>query len=243
VIFYEGPSQLTGDPIVAVVTGLDLLSANRKTGPMAQAWIIRSDMSPQDAVLEGKDDAVCGQCEHRGQANLGRSCYVIWWQGPANVYRAYKRNDYRRPAADDLQLEMIGHHVRFGAYGDPAALPYKSWLPLVRGCSSAIGYTAQWRTCDPMFARICMASVSSQAERLEAKALGWRTFRTRLEHQELQVGEVVCPASHEAKTRGIEKTCQECRLCQGTTLQASDVAIYAHGNRVRFFRARHQAEA
>jgi hypothetical protein len=42
VIFYRGPSQLTGDPIVAVLTGLVTRSSNAKTGPMLQTWILRA---------------------------------------------------------------------------------------------------------------------------------------------------------------------------------------------------------
>ena len=64
-IFYRGPSLLTGDPIVGVVTGLEGGSHNPKTGPMAQAWILREDLAPNDAVHENLDDAIgCGTIVH-----------------------------------------------------------------------------------------------------------------------------------------------------------------------------------
>jgi hypothetical protein len=45
-IIYEGPSQLAGQADVPIVAILPLDSANPKTGPMHQLWILRSDMPP-----------------------------------------------------------------------------------------------------------------------------------------------------------------------------------------------------
>jgi hypothetical protein len=39
-------------PLVAIITGMRGGSANPKTGPMAQLWILRSDMSPLDAIQQ-----------------------------------------------------------------------------------------------------------------------------------------------------------------------------------------------
>lgn len=58
-VAYRGPSRLDGAPIVLIVT---LASLNTKTGAMAQAWVLRSDISPQEAIGDGRDRSVCGDC-------------------------------------------------------------------------------------------------------------------------------------------------------------------------------------
>ena len=76
-IFYDGPSQLTGQPILGVVTGLAYASNNAKTGAMLQAWILLRDASPSAAIASGDDEAICGTCALRGPAGArGRRCYV-----------------------------------------------------------------------------------------------------------------------------------------------------------------------
>src|SRR5581483_12076456 len=74
-VFYRGPSLLTGDPIVAIATGLDGGSRNLKTGPLVQTWIIRPELPPQDAKRQNLDDAICGDCRHRGDRGAGSTCY------------------------------------------------------------------------------------------------------------------------------------------------------------------------
>lgn len=234
VVFYEGPSLLTGDPIVGIVTGLAHASNNSKTGEMAQAWILRADVDPSTAIKSGADAAICGDCQHRSPDgnNIGRSCYVIWWLAPTQVWKAYKAGSYAPATGRDLDDYMLGHYVRLGAYGDPAAIPLSTWLNVVRCASGSIGYTQQWRTLGPMFRRLLMASVQSEAEAEAAHALGWRTFRTRPYGGLVREDEVVCPASAEA---GHATTCQECLLCQGTGRQAKSVVIQAHGLRAGWF--------
>jgi hypothetical protein len=128
-LFYRGPSLLTGDPIVGVLTGLDQGSANAKTGPMAQAWILRSDIAPMDAKRQNVDDAVCGSCKLRGKNGRGSRCYVPVWFAPHNVY---KRIDAYPPVNwPELQALLEGRGVRLGAYGDPAAIPFEVWRALL----------------------------------------------------------------------------------------------------------------
>ena len=66
--------------------------------------------------------------------------------------------------------------VRLGTYGDPAAVPASIWSDLVAYSDGHTGYTHQWRT-SPGLRGLCMASVDSEEEAIEAWALGWRTFR------------------------------------------------------------------
>lgn len=145
-IVYRGPSLLTGAPIIAAVTGLDGGSANPKTGPMAQAWILRADRPPMAAVRDGSDDAICGTCALRGDGAFGRACYVSPWLGPNNVWKALPV--YLEPTWADLPALVAGRSVRLGAYGDPAAVPVEVWQAVLRGAAGWVGYTHAWRTCD-----------------------------------------------------------------------------------------------
>lgn len=228
-IVYRGPSELTGDPIVVAITGFASRSHNAKTGPMLQAWVLRADMPPTQAVDTGADEAICGACPLRSGSAAGRACYVVWWLGPQQVYRALDRYDDVSPVS--LMPHLAGRRVRLGAYGDPAAVPIDVWEPLVESAAGWTGYTHQWRTCDPDYARFLMASVDSVDEQREAAAHGWRTFRLRRPGDQVAAHEVVCPASDEG---GHRATCASCSLCQGAERQAKSIAILPHGQRTKW---------
>lgn len=226
-LFYRGPSLLTGDPIIGVVTGLEGGSINAKTGPMVQAWILRSDLAPMDAVRDNVDDAICGTCALRGRGGIDRKCYVTPWLGPNNVYKRFISGDYLEASWLDLHALLEGRHVRLGAYGDPGAVPFEVWRALLVGTAGWVGYTHTWRSCDPRLKTIVMASVDSEREFFEAGLRGWRTFRVRLaDDPVIAQAEFICPASDEA---GHRTTCQACQLCRGHASPARSVAIIAHG--------------
>jgi hypothetical protein len=233
-VFYRGPSLLTGDPILGVVTGLNGHSHNPKTGPMAQTWILRADCAPMDAVRENTDDAICGTCALRGRGGVDRKCYVTPWLGPYRVWTSYSAGAYLEASWLDLHALLEGRQVRLGAYGDPAALPFELWQALLVKTTGWVGYTHAWRTCDSRLKTILMASVDSEHEFIVAHLAGWRTFRIRLGNDALiTVGhggetplEFICPASEEA---GHRSTCARCGLCRGTSSPARSVAIVAHG--------------
>lgn len=227
-VFYRGPSVLTGAPIIGVITGLDHVSLNRKTGPMLQTWILCADLAPMDAVRRGLDDAICGPCSLRGDHGHDRGCYVPAWLGPNNIYRVFEADRYREVGLRDLATLGDQQQLRLGAYGDPAAIPYEVWARLVERAAGWIGYTHQWRTCDPRFRTLLMASVESHAGMEMAHARGWRTFRivTPTEAHD-PTRECRCPASDEM---GHRTTCDRCQLCRGQSRPARSVAIAAHGN-------------
>lgn len=236
-IFYRGPSVLTGAPIVGVLTGLDGNSLNPKTGPSVQSWMLRADLTPMGAKRQNLDDAVCGDCALRGRDGYDSACYVTPWLGPLNVYKAFRAGQYLEPTMRELQALVEGRTIRLGAYGDAAALPFAVWAALLATTRGWIGYTHQWRTCDPAFKTICMASVESVLDASIAQLAGWRTFRVRAADEPVITGaECVCPASDEA---GHRTTCDRCQLCRGTNRQARSVAIVAHGkpsNTLAFYR-------
>jgi len=227
-VFYSGPSQLDGAPIIGV---LITTPTNRKTGAMHQTYIIRADVSPIAAARSGEDASICGDCKHRPID--GGACYVTLAHGPSAVFRAYMAGSYPYDAAA-AAAACIGADVRLGSYGDPAAIPAAVWIKLLAGAAGHTGYTHQWRAPVAFELRsLCMASVDNPSEFELARAAGWRTFRVRAESDPIMPGEFICPASEEA---GKRKQCADCLACDGAGRagKASPVII-AHGSkRARF---------
>lgn len=235
-VAYRGPSRLDGAPIALIIT---LGSHNAKTGAMAQAWVLRADIDPQAAIADGRDRSICGDCVHRSGGAVGRSCYVITWLGPLQVYKQFRAERYPALSPDIAARLLKNEQLRVAAYGDPAAVPLEVWRTLLAPVAGWTGYTHQWRTCDQRFQRYLMASVESEGEVAIAQSLGWRTFRTRLATESVRADEIVCPASDEA---GHRTTCLHCNLCTGRARNAArSIVIQAHGQRTAIFEARKAA--
>ncbi|RLC97624.1 MAG: hypothetical protein DRI46_12670 [Chloroflexi bacterium] len=229
VILFEGASLLDGAPIVVIATGLDAASANTKTGGMIQTWILRADMAPTDAVKNGSDASICGDCIHRGsvlpnsiKAPADRSCYVLHWQAPLSVYKAYKNGRYAYASIEQFK----NLDVRFGSYGDPSAVPVKIWRDIKNVCSGSTGYSQQWETCDAEMNLYVMASVHSESQAKRAQLKGYRTFRVKNLNDKKLKNEANCPASIEA---GHKLTCEQCLACDGANGRRGSITINAHG--------------
>jgi len=234
-VVWQGLSELDGiTPIVLIATDR---SENRKTGGMIQTWILRADMAPHDALREGNDEAICGTCPHRGVASGGSgACYVTVFQAPLSTYRAWERGN-----ATAYSLDMFrGRKVRFGAYGDPAAVPLHVWESIAGVASAVTGYTHQWASCSTDYAQWCMASCDSIDEYREARRAGYRSFVVRAMGSPKPDGVVACPASAEAGKRA---TCADCLQCGGTSNgRKADITIEAHGPTARAFKPSIQGE-
>ena len=221
---WRGPSEVDGRPIVAVLTGLQSASSNRKTGDVLQLWIFPQGESPSAAVKTGLDASVCGQCRHRPA--LGGSCYVRTSDAPRAVWASWDRGRY--PVVDHATLSALvdGALVRLGAWGDPAALPLSSVLPWIGSADRVVGYTHQWAQPYALPWRgLCMASVDSAAERIRARAAGWRTFRIRARGGAVEKGETVCPY----ETSKLQ--CAACMACDGMSRpRARDIVVEVHGS-------------
>jgi hypothetical protein len=230
VVIFEGRSEIDGGPIVAIATGVRRQSSNSKTGSMLQTWIIRSDLAPSHAVESGADRSVCGDCRLRDSA-----CYVTLHHGPRAVFTAYANGLY--PRIEDVGLSWIDDRpIRFGSYGDPAAVPADVWFRLAARASRWTGYTHRWSDEQHQPLRfLLMASVDTPAEAWRARSLGWRTFRVRLADEGLLPCESICPASIEG---GKRTSCSECGQCDGARLH--DVrfhySVIAHGKGASAYR-------
>ncbi len=216
-IVYEGVSQLDGvSPIVGIIT---MKSANVKTGNMAQLWILRSDIHPIDAKKASLDDAICGQCQFR--QSLGGACYVNLGHAPSAVYRTYSKGGY--PVAESLNI-FKDMKVRFGAYGDVAAIPLDIMTKLKSVVKNNTSYTHQWKGGKhDGLQQLSMASVDNLAEAELAKDNGWRWFRVTNDIDTLRDDEIICPNY----TTGVQ--CIDCNLCSGNAVKAKSIVIPTHG--------------
>ena len=229
-IIYEGKSQLNGDNIVAIVT---MTSTNIKTGNMASMWILNADMKPTQASKEGKDASVCGDCKHRAVNNS--ACYVTLHHAPLQVFKSYKKGNYPR-VEESLEFgpQLLGvtkwtvfegMKVRFGAYGDPSALPVQILASIKAVVKNNTSYTHQWKSAGEVLKQVSMASVDSIEEQKEAVIRGWRTFRVTADLSDKLDNEIVCPNT----TKAIQ--CADCGLCSGTSLKAKNILIEVHGSK------------
>jgi hypothetical protein len=215
-VFWQSPT------IQLIISGLDS-STNRKTGNMVQSYILRRDVSPIAALATNKDKSICGDCPLRGTTvkgkRVGRPCYVNVGQGPQATWKGQSNFAGK-------ESSISGRTFRMGTYGDPAFVPISVWKKLLSNVIGWTGYTHQWRKSTSQGLKtLVMASVESVDTKNQANALGWRTFRVMRKNESLQTDEVLCPASEEA---GRKTTCENCKLCSGTSKKAKNIAIYAH---------------
>lgn len=242
-LIYRGPSRLTGEPIIAVAIAH---SNNEKTGDLVQTYILTDTVRPTGALMNGADEAVCGDCKHRPLKAGG--CYVVVRQGSMRVWLAYRAGRYPDLTGMPWLISdlMVGRVIRLGTYGDPAAVPLDVWTSLVKRAAGWIGYTHQWHREEAQdYRSICMASVDTPGEKVAAIAKGWRTFRVRMQNEPLEPRESVCPASEEA---GHKVQCIACQACNGAQGRKGNIAIVVHGAAalnaaIKFKRSRELAHA
>lgn len=230
VVIYEGPSEIDGKPIIVIANGLDSKgSKNYKTGNMIQTWIMRQDIRPDHATLLGQDNSVCGTCEHRpaskNNPNGHGTCYVKVFQAPLGVWRAYHRGSYPRMLPGHIK-SFENRPLRIGTYGDPAAVPFEVWEPLVNVASMHTAYTHQWQNsfCDKRYRQLAMASCDTAEQTKKAIKLGWRAFYVGTVNTEKLM---LCPASEQANKR---LNCEQCGACMGNpNNRGASVYIPPHG--------------
>lgn len=234
-VIYLGPSAFNNKSVVAIATGFTRPSVNRKTGFMVQTWIMNAELPPLEAARRGLDASVCGTCPLRGNGMKDRSCYVTLHDGPTAVWKAWKSGSY--PDIEEIGWSIFrGHAIRFGSYGDPAAVPSAIWFRLAKLGSRFTGYTHAWKSLEHQpLRRLLMASVETPDEAFAAWSAGWRSYRIRLPEEGLLPFEAVCPASKEA---GYRTTCHACGGCDGARPQdlRQNVAVIAHGSGASAFR-------
>lgn len=236
-LLWEGPTQFgdSAETIGLIATGFKTRSTNRKTGPLIQTYILKKDIRPSRGVKLGQDFAICGDCKHSG--SKGKSCYVdAVSQGPNSIWDAWMRGHYKPINDDQRALIFVGEKIRLGAYGDPCAVPFEVWEPIIKTIKQTngmwTGFTHAWKFCDQRFKDFLVASVDTPEELEQARELGWRTFRTMAPGEEPLKNEFICPASDAGYEKLKRKvTCEQCGACNGLAdrPQRGSACIEAHG--------------
>jgi hypothetical protein len=215
-IIYEGKSLINGEPIVGIVT---MKSVNIKTGNMASMWILPQNIQPTEAVKSGADEAICGMCPQRH--HLGGACYVTIFQAPNQVWKSYQKGNY--PWVESLDV-FDGITMRFGAYGDPYALPVAILSSIKARVTNNTSYTHQWKIASKELMTTSMASVDNLEEAKEAHSMGYRTFRVTHNEKDILKNEIICP-----NFTNNEVQCINCKLCSGSESKAKSIVIPVHG--------------
>lgn len=227
-IIFEGASRLDGRPIVAIIVKA---TNNRKmrgrTADRApQMFIIPVDDRP-DRPRPGACPTDC--------TFFKAGCYVAWARAPLAVWKAYHRGSYARgraAAAAWIRRERrrtiaqgSRFILRFGAAGDPAALPHLVVRDLAAAAGRWTGYTHAWRRSEMRpLRRWLMASVETETDAREAWAAGWRTFRARRVDAPIMPQEAPCPADLG------RSSCAACAGCDGRSLaRRSGWTVPVHG--------------
>ena len=231
-VVYEGKSRLSDDPIVTIIT---MASANDKTGNMVQLWILPADQTPLEALKSDRNQGACGTCLLQGKYSkklkkmINRVCYVRVYQAPDSIFRSWKRGIYPTYDRSKHARKIRGRELRFGAYGDPAALPIEVLEHLEKLTSGHTGYSHQIfdiAKTDPQLAddlaQMLMVSCDTNEQHDQATANGWRTFTVVPEGGATPENAVECPHyTHDVQ-------CKDCLLCSGSKVNAKSVYVYAH---------------
>lgn len=223
-VIWEGNSLLNGEKIVLI---LSTKTANAKTGSMLQTWILPAEKPILD---KDSDLAVCGNCPLRDNG-----CYVVKVHSPNQIQKPYLAGRYMTPSPVKLAGILDGEKLRAGSYGDPTAVPFEVWESLFKQTVSSVGYTHQWRTCDPRWKDYLQASVETPEQAIEAQNLGWKTFRVKKPNEAFMAGEIQC-----RNEKNDEVTCKLCGLCNGKSF---NIALDVHGSRASaYFRLREEVK-
>jgi hypothetical protein len=219
---WEGDSLIDGSPIALILTGFAKPTSNRRTGRLIQSWIIQQNFTPTYAAKHGLDEGVCGCCPMK-LSEIG-SCYVHMLP-INNIYRHYMVGGCPKFSSKEIAvLEHYRYPIRIGSYGDPAAIPFEVWEPIICASGKHTGYTHLWNhNCDKRWRKYLMASVQSEAEAKQAQSQGWRTFRIITPSASLSANEILCRNTEDDRVQ-----CESCLLCDGSSSKPN-IADIVHG--------------
>jgi len=226
IVLYKGISLLDNKtPIMVVMSGYTKDSANSKTGPLIQLYILPLNDKPSDTYRSGSS-AVCGTCKYNGN----NGCYVRW----SHLTSMWNSARVQNPIDKSLAIELMkGLRVRVGAAGDPLAVPSDFWKDVLSSCDSFTGYTHQWsdKNLSSGYKGMFMASVDSHSEKILARARGWNTFQV-LDGDEPLNKSTLCLATIPNKTdlNGLPMSCASCMLCNGKGNKSIHVQLHGASN-------------
>lgn len=218
-------SELDGEPVVALFTGLQNNSQNKKLGPMITCYIlVDNGLSPQSNASSGADKSICGDCALRNNV-----CYVVKIHGPGAVYRGYLNGNSPVVSESELIALLIdrNYSIRWGEYGDIAALPFEFVDNVMKSTKlEHTSYSHQWdnENFDTRHFNYSMASIDHVKTLPLLQALHGhdvRYYRIDADGENLLPNEIRCPNKNLDGTTRIQ--CRDCLLCQGTSKQAKNI--------------------
>lgn len=233
------PSQLVPDRRIIII---GKYKPNKKTGEVIQLSLLDADLSPkEDLALARADETYLSAhgCDSGCTSFYG--CYVssfaFHFKSIDNNWLLWsKEHDEAVPELSESDQSRLfsGKTIRFGEYGDPASVSLDVIERIASYASDHLGYTHRWRSCEPGFARFCMASVESTSDYVHAMARGYRPFlvvpagTTRKQIQAEITAGTPTPCVHDID----ETQCVNCPTpCNGTSWASRKAGIYviAHG--------------
>ncbi len=194
-------------------------TTNTKTGDIPTLWV---------GTTRKESLASCEGCPLRPKSEGGNgSCYAQGGtpaMGHASMIKALNRGkDYSLRQALKT-AKRSAKMARFGAIGDPGALPMAYLSKAIKAVRSigldVVGYTHHWRV-KPDLAGVFMASCDDLSEVDAALDAGFRAavvlpwdHEGKFTTPNGATG-IVCPAM-ETESKGRKVTCNDCRLCDGS---------------------------
>ena len=140
------------------------------------------------------------------------------------MYRKYVAGTYSKLSKNEIELlKYYRYPIRIGSYGDPTAVPFDIWEPIISASGGHTGYTHQFLTCDSRWKQYLMASVQSESEARIAQNRGWRTFRIIAPDARLTQNEILCRHTEDDIIK-----CEFCMLCDGKSSKPN-IADRVHG--------------
>ena len=210
-----------------VVVGFKSPSANRKTGPMLQSYILdKSSLRDTSAFGSG-----CASCPMVKSCYVGMDKFAVRRNLVENL--SGERSSIEFVSQEQLVDALRGKALRFGTYGDPSFIPLEFVRELCGVLRTWTGYTHYWSNLlNTEYSQYFMASVECEETETQALALGWRVFRV------LQKGAaprpagaeklVYCPAADLSIPEHKRPQCINCGLCQGRAKGARSIMIEEH---------------
>ena len=213
-----------------VIVNFQFKTSNTKTGQLIQNYFIPFEwIESKEKIGFLSDSKVCFDCDH-GQSKK-KTCYVRKGQsamGLASKVRSMRKigleniPEFSSEIEADLLKAIDGKGIRFGSYGEPILLGENLIAKITKKAKFWTGYTHQWHK-NNWAKDYFMASVESAIISDVAQKSGFRTFFVGQPNDPKNY--VTCPASKEA---GNKATCEQCKLCMGTSSKAKSVTILPH---------------
>lgn len=232
IIAWRGPSVLDGQEILVVLYAFKR-ATNGKTGRLIEAAVLLAHVKPSDAAATGRDRAICGDCP--GRLTNWNFCYRSPGHDIDKTWEVIRNMQAMDISEVCRIVRKSGLPIRFGSYGDFAAVPFELLDALALaarkpdGSWNHTGYSHQWSNpnFDPRVLAYLDASIEFAEEREEIERLfpGARTHRLLAQPEHILPGEVFCLGG----TGKDDVHCCDCLSCRGVTnADGPDRAVVVH---------------